>query len=419
MQESGPEQSFISQYLDYVGNTECPMFYHRWCCLSMVGTYLGRQYTFKLGHTVLYPNKYVMLIGTPGTRKSTAIKIAKSILAGTGYDKFSGDKSSKEKFMMDLAGEEFDGEPNNSDILERNLWGDAGAAPAEMYIACDEFNDFIGNNNIEFISLLGNLWDYNGVFKNRIKTGKSVSITDPTISILGGNTPVSFARAFPPDVLGQGFFSRLLLVQGDPTGKKITFPEPPSPVATGKIIEALQRIKSTIAGEAVLTPEAKQLLDKIYKTWQSIDDMRFEHYSTRRFTHLLKLCLVISACHYSTEITAAHVVEANTVLTHTESLMPKALGEFGKSRNSDVTHKIMSILNVSFTPVPLKDLWAAVHTDIEKVGDLAEIMRSLALAGKITTVSGGFLPRKKVQEEEVSDSLDYDYLTREERNMAK
>lgn len=365
---------------------------------------------------------YIMFIGEPGSRKSTAIKIAKSIITQAGYNTISADKSSKEKFMLDLAGEGDDSEGKTVDeILDTNLWGKDSEddAPAEMYIACDEFNDFIGLGNMEFISLLGNMWDYNGVFKNRIKTGKSVAINNPTISILGGNTSTSFANAFPPDTLGQGFFSRLLLVHGEITGNKIAFPEKPSIAATSHIVRELQRIKLTARGESKLTPGGRALLTKIYITTKQMEDTRFVSYSNRRFTHLLKLCLIISAVHYSTTITEAHIVEANTLLTHTEHLMPRALGQFGKAKNSDITHKIMTVLNNAESPMQVKSIWEYVHNDMDKMNDLVEVLRNLIGANKVFAINGGYLSKTVVIEEVNNDMLDYRYLTDEERGMKK
>lgn len=412
--------SFVNQYLHYVGDTEAPIFYHRWSILSAIGAYLGRQYSFPFGHSELFPNLYVMLIGDPGTRKSTAIKLAVKILKGAGYTTLSADKSSKEKFIMDLAGEENDAS-SVDDILDQNLWGkEAGdGKDAEMYVACDEFNDFIGLGNLEFISLLGTLWDYNGEYKYRTKTSKSVTVHNPTVSILGGNTPVSFANAFPPDTLGQGFFSRLLLVYGESTGKKIPFPEIPSLADTSSITRELQRIKLTCRGQAKLSPNAKELLKKIYSTYSPIDDTRFVSYSNRRFTHLLKMCLVISASDYCSSVKEKHVIEANTLLTHTEHLMPKALGQFGKARNSDITHKIMSVLSEATSAMQVKDIWKHVHNDMDKLNDLVDMLRNLLAADKIFNVQGGYLAKAREFEEVNNDMVDYSYLTQEERNMRK
>ena len=50
-----------------------------------------------------------MLIGHPGARKSAAIKAARKIISGAGYSTYSAEKTSKEKFLLDLEGAE-DGE---------------------------------------------------------------------------------------------------------------------------------------------------------------------------------------------------------------------------------------------------------------------------------------------------------------------
>lgn len=150
-----------------------------------------------------------------------------------------------------------------------------------------------------------------------------------------------------------------------------------------------------------------------------MDDTRFVSYSNRRFTHLLKLCLIISAAHYSTSITEAHIVEANTLLTHTEHLMPKALGQFGKAKNSDITHKIMSILANAEGPMQVKNIWEFIHNDMDKMNDLVDVLRNLIGANKVFAINGGYLSKTVVIEEVNNDMLDYNFLTNEERGMKK
>lgn len=413
---------FFSSYLPYTSETEIPQFFSRWCAIAGIGAYLGRQFYFKHGHFTIHPNQYCMLIGTPGTRKSVAIKIMKSILIGAGYDTIAAEKTTKEKFLMDLAGEisEHDQKGSSPDnFLDANLFG-ASDQDAEVFIMADEFNDFFGNGNLEFISLLGSLWDYNGIYRNRIKNGKSLAINNPTVSILGGNTPTGFSMAFPPEILGQGFFSRILLIYGAPNGKRITFPDSPDERVTAELIKYLRTIKSNVFGSADIKREARNLLDKIYKTTRPHSDTRFESYGTRRFSHLLKLTLIIAASRGSKEIDELDVIRANTVLTHTEFLMPKALGEFGKSKHSDVTHKIIQILENAEGVMEFKNIWTHVSNDLDKMTDLSTLLQNMSAADKIQMVPGGlgFLPRRIVREQLDSSILDYSYLTQEEKDIA-
>lgn len=412
---------FFSQYLDYTSGIEPPAVFQRWCAIAGIGALLGRQFYFQHGHFSVYPNTYTMLIGSPGTRKSTAIKLMRSLLVQAGYGTIAAEKSTKEKFLLDLAGED-NGTLSPDDILDKNLFGDGDdKSDSEMFIMADEFNDFFGNGNIEFVSLLGTLWDFNGVYRNRIKNGKSVDINNPTVSILGGNTPTGFSLAFPTDILGQGFFSRILLIYGEPNGKRIPFPERPSDAATQAIRESLQSIKSNVFGPADLRPSARALLDKIYHLNPTVDDVRFESYSNRRFIHLIKLCLIHAAARGSSAISDQDVLYANTVLTHSESFMPRALGEFGKGKNSDVTHKVLQVISSAGTVISFKDIWKHVHSDLEKMPQLQEILVNLHAADKIQSVPdlNGYLPKRRIALQEDATIVDYSLLSAEERRMTK
>lgn len=413
-------EDFFSSYLEYTSAAEPPAVFQRWCAIAGIGALLGRQYFFQHGHKNIYPNIYCMLLGSPGTRKSTSIKLMKSILMKAGYTTIAAEKSTKEKFLLDLAGEDTGTAADVDNILDRNLFGDSNDRDAsEMFIMADEFNDFFGNGNLEFISLLGTLWDFSGTYKNRIKNGKSVSIPDPTISILGGNTPTGFSIAFPPEILGQGFFSRILLIHGEPNGKRIAFPESPSEHSTAQLIEYLREIKSRVFGPAQLTGTAKRLLNQIYQLNPKVADVRFESYSNRRFEHLLKLCLIVSSARFSTEITDGDVIYANTILAHAEQYMPRALGEFGKARNSDVTHKVLQIIYDAPGAVSFKEIWRHVQPDLEGMKFLQDILISLQSAEKIQSVPelGGFLPRRAVLGKGMEGMVDFGLLTTEERNM--
>ncbi len=419
------QEDFFSSYLAYTSETEVPAIFNRWAAISGIGAFLGRQYYFQHGHFTIQPNTYCMLIGSPGTRKSTAIKLMKKLLTDSGYTTIAADKSTKEKFLLDLAGETGEGKSllSPDELLDQNLFGDSDdlKQDAEMFIMADEFNDFFGNGNIEFISLLGTLWDYSGTYRNRIKNGTSVNIHNPTVSILGGNTPTGFSLAFPTEILGQGFFSRILLIYGEPNGKRITFPKPPDPEHTRFLIEYLRRIKQSSFGPANLTRSAELLLEKIYTSASTIEDVRFESYYTRRFSHLLKLCLITSAARCSKDISECDVIHANTILTHTERLMPKALGEFGKAKHSDVSHKIIQLLDSSHEILTFKQIWKHVSNDLEKMADLATLVQNLIAADKIQTVPGGlgFLPKRKIIEQSDSSVLDYSYLSEEERRASR
>lgn len=385
--------TIFDKYFEYVKDTEPPLIFHRWSFLTCLGACLGRQIALPFGSFRIYPNQYVMLIGDPGTRKSTSIKLAKKLLSQAGYDKFSAERTSKEKFLLDLEGVEGDdGLVTDTNAAMRNLFGDdvTGGDPREVFICADEFNEFVGSSNLEFLSLLGSLWDWDdpdAPFKQRLKTSRSVTIFQPTISILSGNTHTGFSEAFPPQSLGQGFLSRLLLVYGEASGKKIAFPTEPSADLRAAIVADLEQIRAHVHGIATMTTKARGMLEVIYRNFEGLEDARFKHYSTRRFTHLLKLCLIAAASRCCTEITAEDVLLANTLLSFTEHRMPQAMGEFGKAKHADVAARIISILSASKQPLDLTTLWKQCQSDLDRPDDLNKLLSGLVQAGKIQYVS--------------------------------
>lgn len=418
--------SLFDLYFQYVEDTEAPLPFHRWSLIAGIGAILGRDFYFPFGDSRIFPNCYIMLVGNPGTRKSSAIKGIKKLIARSGYQHFAAEKTTKEKFLLDLEGlpEEAGNFPSqygakNGSRTRGGTGRDLGISPQdvlaaldlsdgetindrtprESFVCADEFNEFTGSGNLDFFSLLGALWDWDdehSTYRYRLKNSKSLSIYQPTISILGGNTHTGIQTGFPPETVGQGFMSRLLLIHGEPSGKKITFPKKPPEELGNRICELLGKIKETVKGQAEMSAQAGRALDTIYRSWKDLDDYRFKNYSTRRFTHLIKLTLICAASRVSIKIEEQDVVLANTLLSFIEHSMPKALGEFGKSRNSEAAQAIMARLYEATAPLKFEELWKVVSRDLDKRDQLADILSGLQSAGKIQATPGaGFLPKIK------------------------
>ena len=95
--------------------------------------------------------------------------------------------------------------------------------------------------------------------------------------------------------------------------------------------------------------------------------------------------------------------------------MPKALGEFGKARHSDITNKIISVLEDSPHPIVSdKELWKQVYNDLESIDRLRELMTNLQLADKVMRVQGGWIS-KSADTINRNSNVDFSFLTEEER----
>ena len=391
-------------------NQEAADFSYLWAGLSCLAAQLARNIYIPFGNGKIYPNLYVMFVGDPGKRKSTAIKDLKKRIKAAGYQNICGDKVTMQKYLLDLAGVG-EGSIEDSNITEFNLGITLGANDyVESYINQDEFSDFIGINNYPFISLLGNFWDIDEPYVYRTKNGQSIEIPSPIVNILGATTPSQFNTIFPPAISEQGFLSRLIIVNIPESKRKIARPLPSDASVVEKVVDGLKAVRK-LSGELVMSDAVWAKLEEIYLSWQPVEDTRFAHYSTRRHTQLLKLCILATCSRYTVEMSVDDVVFANTLLSFTEHFMPQALGQFGKNKDGDVNSKVISYLRSSFpTAKSLQDIIIPISTETD-VLSLQKILTNLVVAEKVVATSNGkYLPKLPSYKDIKTSHVDWSML---------
>ncbi len=387
-------QDIFDVYFDLMEHTESPYIYHRWCLISGVGTLLGRQVYLPFGSKNIYPNQYICLIGTPGSRKGSAIDPLAEMIEESGYEHFAGDRSSKGQFLIDWEygfdrisrGEDED----NGMGLDDELFGASGEDEVkEAFICAEELQDFLGNGNSDFISMLTKVWNILPKYTDRLKNSKSVWINKPIINLLGGATPTTFTSMFSKGVLGQGMLSRLILIYGEGARQKITIPPPLDPELRSQLILYLRKIRTELHGECTLSKAAYTAVDYIYHNYADLEDGRLADYNNRRFIHLLKLSIIIAVMDLRLEIQEDDVIKANTILGYTETFMPKALGEFGKSKTAETAHSVMSMIDAAPGGLTIHTIWKSVNTELDCLEDLAKILQKLTTSDKIKLIKPG------------------------------
>lgn len=395
------DYSIFDMYFELVeDSSESPFLYHRWTLISATAALLGRQAYMQFGFDKIYPNMYVCLMGNAGTRKSSAIKVTRSLLEATGYNKFAREKSSSQKFIKDLS-EGFDNINNDTiespeDMVIEEMLPMEDRPPAEVYISAGELEDFLGQGDGQFISLLTNMWDNLDKYAHGKMTSSDIFIKEPTVNMIGGCTPITFSTVFPPEVIGQGMLSRMLLVFGAGARKKLTIPSLPDEKKLNFFFDHMRAVKEQMVGNFEFTEEAFKVFDDVYKHELDLKDNRLESYINRRHIHFYKLCIVIAALNLTKTITKDIAIEANTILHYTERKMPKALGEFGKSFKSDNAAVLLSAIENHYklnkSGITLQDLFSVVSTHFDSYQkDYIETVQKIKTSGKIKIASGGKL----------------------------
>lgn len=415
----------LDEYLNLVDDTESPILYHRWCFLTGVAALLHRRTCFPMATGAVYPNMFVVLLGPPGARKSTAIGMVGKLLSKAGYTHIASGKTSPEQFLLDLK-DGFDTIRVKAEDLD--LMG--LQSPEQLITQCShvlinagELQDFLGLNSISFISQLTNLWDNPDDYPYRVKSGANLELLNkPTVSLLGGATQATFKRMFPIDIVGQGLLSRFLLIHGAGPRKRVWMPKPLDTDTEKGIVDFLKLIGSSpdIPREYKYSTNAADFSRTLYEAGeQEITDPRFQHYANRRNDHYMKLCLLIAAMNIHQKIEENDCILANTILTYTEKFMPLALGEFGLDQGSEHVEYLYGLIKRAKKGLTIPEILSQGIATFKSPAELAGHLAKLKAAKRIDQINyAGTLRYLAIERTVSTDSkmLDFDILKEYQEN---
>ena len=382
----------IKKYLRLVAETEPPVLHHIWSLVSMMSANLGRRCWFEFGSLPILPNQYILLVGDPGVRKSTAMALAKKLIKGNNSIRLAPDDTGGQRQGLITA------MLDQSDDMESMLEGltdvddcDLASLPVDpedrhsMFCYASEFASFIGQGSYELVTFLTKVWD--GEDHNyTLKNSKAV-LEKPLLNILGGTTPTALSTALPMEVVGQGFLSRVVLVYAE-SAIKIARPKALDEQGLAELRKIFNFVSANFKGPFKETSEAAKRLDQYYLNQTKIEDTRFVYYQTRRHTHLIKLTMAMAALRGSQTIIVEDVEDAQMLLSLTEESMPQALGEFGLSPLGMARQKLLDFINQSPDPFTSNNLWSLMQRDM-KITDFSQTLKDFVSEGKISAWEDG------------------------------
>lgn len=402
---------FLDSYLQYVKNTEPPRLMHLWSAIATASGAMGRHVWFDLGIKKIYPNMFVLLVGPPATKKTTAIEFATKLLQDNTHVRFAPDDTGGQRQGLihafeSLYEENGDGDMNGlkdselvnadvfstDDIMEQIENIQANELPSRshaadgncLFASASEFGSFMGEANSGMIRLLNKVFDAEGYFykiKHEYK-----HLQDPLLSILGGTTTSDLSKILPNESVGQGFMSRWILVFAPGREKKVF--EPNLDMAAKKFLNGIYAyLHFEKVGGMTYDPKARDYMKHLYeKEEDPIKDSRFMYYANRRYTHLVKLCTILASTRRQDKIYLEDAELANAILTATEIGMPDALGEFGLSPLSAAKQKMLEFLQHTPDVITLNVLWAIMQRDMKPL-DFQSAVDDLCNKGKLKKIS--------------------------------
>ena len=381
---------WLEHYMAFTQNTEPPLLYHLWSGLTAISTTLRRKcYTNWGSNKYLYPNLYVCLVGPPGGRKGTAMKIIKPMLAG--IKKADGKPISLGSESLGSI------QALYQEIIEsKDVFKDSKGTTKEhksLSVWSDEFQVYLSDRDPTFMAVLTDLFDCADNWKYRTVSRKIEDVSHCFLTIIGAITPSLLQAKLTSDAIGGGLVSRIIFVVGYGPAKRIALPFYTEQELEWqkKLQHDLQRI-ANLTGPFKLPNEYLNIYAKWYNnttTDDGVNSEKFVGYNSRRSMHLNKISMLVSAAESDDMILLPHHFEkALAILEITETEMGNAFQGYGGGSHAGALATILMWIEhqdkFSFTQICNKFYLEALPNEMSIFMEVA-VQRGLVTKTKAPT----------------------------------
>lgn len=246
--------NFLTDYSIFASGDEAPPDYHIWAGLSVLSSCCGPNLWLDMGKYNLQPNLYIMFVGPPGIRKSTAKNVARDILTAIKEIPVIPSSITKEALVKDLS----DAKSRHKMVYK---WNDKPRNFTKAAILSDEFINLVshGGDPLGYIQLLTEIYNPTPTFETTTISRGKTEMPYPYITLLGCITPELTSNLINQGALSGGFSRRTLYIYANKNGRPV-----PRPVLTSDQLEAKTRLilrgrlVQRLSGPFEFTPEGNE-----------------------------------------------------------------------------------------------------------------------------------------------------------------
>lgn len=217
-----------------------------------------------------------------------------------------------------------------------------------MALHVRELSNFMSQYDGALAGLLTDLFDCPGV-NEEAKRGhdKGKAIINPGISFIMGTATQQLGRTISEDLWGSGFMARVIMIY---SAEKVIPADmfahnPLSEAMKDELIAAMSRI-GEMKGPMGWTPAARAALHDFRSSADHDAPLhnRLEHYATRRWMHLAKLCMIAALSDERMEVDFADVSLALGWLLTAESAMPEIFKDMQSHEDGSLHEELRSAM---------------------------------------------------------------------------
>ncbi|MDA2916956.1 hypothetical protein MYX64_08980 [Nitrospinae bacterium AH_259_B05_G02_I21] len=357
-----PQDGWLADYMTYTDNSEADPAYHFWTGAMCISATLGRKVYVRSGHTTIYPNHYILLVGPTGNRKSSAIRIGEDLLEEAGT-------------VHIIPGE----------LTRRDISAGLKDEGTGLFVATEDFGEFLSEEHYKpgLIPFLAQLCE--GRMQKRGTTPVSVCF-----NLLAEATTQWLHEDAHPAVLGPDFMGLVILAVAH-RHRYLFNPPRRDEKLRGSLVARLREM-APWRGEVPLTPPAAGIMSKWYVGLASgrlrlIDDPRVDEWYARKQAHALKMCLVLCASQGATVINQDILEQAIGIIDEVEDRMLDVYLRFALLRKDGYRQleRIVSVLEAApDRTMSHRTLRRRLQHRFESSGEFQEQMEHLIGWGLVT-----------------------------------
>jgi hypothetical protein len=431
-----PRDGWLGQYLAYVENSECPLSYHFWSGVSVLGAACRRNIWFELGYC-LYPNQYTIIIGDTAEGKSLAINATTPLIElanatvlehASGWPEVgpftditleSGDypnpcievlpeRSNAPTIIQCMVPPT----PHNVRLRDTNKEITLTGVDSVAWLANDEMSNWLSRNNKladEALKIITTFYNCQDRWYNRTVGRGKEPLYEIALNLLCGSTLEWINRSVTKDMFEGGFMSRVMFIYRSRAPKPVYDKTPPpakDPVLATILAEQMAAwMCMKEPAKAVLEESALPVYSdlKLRSVGQTVnpDDPKLANYFVRKVNHVMKLAMTLMVSRQcwpgitsqllhnegsTLWITRDDLEKAIELVEFEEQYLPEAFARIGEHPHAAEYREIQSRVeayNISNQrPMPLSVLGAAMKGSMS-LKDLKQRVEELCGIGDL------------------------------------
>lgn len=364
--------NWLDAYREFTAGTESPPNFHLWVALGTLAAAMQRKVSMDAGYFDVHSNMYIILTSPPGrSRKSTALRIGKKLLAG----------------LKDYGQEiHFSTQASSVAALVRQLVAIPNKEHQSLTAFSSELGSLLGSKSVEMTDFLVDIYDCDPGWDKQTIARDLEKIEYPWFNMLAATTPQWLGDNLSKTAVEGGFVSRSIFIYED-TRLLVAFPElTPRQREIHKWLVHDLAVISKVRGRMTFSPTAKSF----YKDWYEdparlstgYQDYRISGYYERKHIHVLKVAMALSMAASNSLVLERPSIEAAILLLNSiEPGMRRAFSAVGGNEHSTVIERIRDQI-IQMQKVPYKRLLGSYIADVDKER-FDKILESLVSMGDI------------------------------------